>query len=110
MHIDSEESYIDYMQRLVEGLGNYIIEDNGTYQLDYSSILWNAGDGRTVRPDMVRIRTLMGGNPIQPRPNSFFQDFYKSIPTTDVNLEAKDHTGQVSKEEREQREHDFLGW
>lgn len=107
LHLDSEDSYIDYMQRLFDELGNYIIEDNGTYQLDYSSILWTAGDGRTVRPDMVRIRTIMGGKPIQPRPNSFFQDFYKSIPTTDVNLEAKDHTGQVSKEEREQREQDF---
>ena len=38
------------------------------------------------------------------QPNHYFQQFYQSIPLKDVCLEAKDHTGQVSKEDREQRE------
>ena len=101
----NEGEYVDYMEELFDRLTNYIKCENGMYQLDCNSLLWEAGDGKTIRPDRVRIRTL--GNEIQFRPNKYFQDFYKSIPLRTVNLEAKDHTGQVSKEDREQREIDF---
>ncbi len=105
IRFDHEGEYTSYMQRLFAQLQNYIIENKGMYQLDCNALLWEAGDGKNVRTDQVRIRTL--NNVVQFKPNEFFQDFYKSIPLQNVNLEAKDHTGQVSKEEREQREKDF---
>ena len=101
----NEEEYTIYMMNLFGQLENYIISENGMYQLDFNSLLWVAGDDENVRTDQVRIRTM--GNVIQFKPNRYFQNFYKSIPLGSVNLEAKDHTGQVSKVDREQRETDF---
>lgn len=106
VHINGKDEYVDYMIRLFAGLQNYIIGNNGTYQLDYGAILWEAGDKQNVRRDLVRIRTLADGQ-IVTVPNTYFQNFYSNIPLTGINLEAKDHTGQVAKEERELREQQF---
>lgn len=100
-----EDEYNSYMISLFSQLGNYINCDNGKYQLDCNSILWEVGDEEHIRTDQVKIRTM--GNIVTYKPNTFFQDFYKSIPLGTLNLEAKDHTGQVSKADREQREIDF---
>ncbi|MBQ7178783.1 MAG: DEAD/DEAH box helicase, partial [Victivallales bacterium] len=100
-----EGEYTAYMTRLFGKLQNYIICKNGLYQLDCNALLWEAGDGANIRPDQVRIRTL--GQVIRYRPNDYFQNFYKSILLGTAKLEAKDHTGQVSKEDREQREKEF---
>lgn len=106
-NIDNEEDYKHYMTRLFKALSNYVIFDNGTYQLDYGCILWQAGDKQHICRDLVRFRTIEGGKILDKEPNHYFQQFYQNIPLKDVCLEAKDHTGQVSKEDREQREQDF---
>lgn len=103
--INTPEDYISYMQSLFAALGNYIQESDGAYQLFYSSILWEKGDEKNVRTDLTRIRTI--NNNIVYVPNKYFQNFYKSIPLSNINLEAKDHTGQVPKMEREEREQQF---
>ena len=105
--IANEEEYIKYMTGLFKALSNYIICDNGTYQLDYGCILWQAGDKAHVRRDLVRFRTLEGGDWMDKEPNRYFQQFYQNIPLKDVCLEANDHTGQVPKEIREEREQSF---
>lgn len=105
--IANEEEYIKYMTGLFKALSNYIICDNGTYQLDYDCILWQAGDKAHVRRDLVRFRTLEGGDWMEKEPNRYFQQFYQNIPLKDVCLEANDHTGQVPKEIREEREQSF---
>lgn len=102
---NTENEYAEYMINLFGQLGNYINNDNGAYQLDCNSILWELGDEQNVRADQVKIRTL--GKIIEFKPNKYFQEFYKSIPLGNITLHAKDHTGQVSKEDREQREQDF---
>ena len=107
LELDNESDYNDYMTRLFNVLHNYIFEDNGLYQLDYNSIQWSAGDLKNPRRDMVRVRTLGTSGSVVVKPNIFFQEFYQNIPIGQVNLEAKDHTGQVSKEEREKRESEF---
>jgi superfamily II DNA/RNA helicase len=103
--INSAEDYVSYMQSLFAALGNYIQENDGAYQLFYSSILWEKGDEKTVRTDLTKIRTI--GDEIVYTPNKYFQNLYKNIPLSGVNLEAKDHTGQVPKAEREEREQQF---
>lgn len=105
--IANEEEYIQYMTGLFKALSNYIICDNGTYQLDYGCILWQAGDKAHIRRDLVRFRTLEGGDWMEKEPNRYFQQFYQNIPLKDVCLEANDHTGQVPKEIREEREQNF---
>lgn len=104
-HINSQDEYISYMRSLFAALGNYVQENDGAYQLFYSSILWEKGDEKKVRTDLTKIRTI--GEDIVYTPNKYFQEFYKSIPLSGVNLEAKDHTGQVPKDERELREQQF---
>lgn len=104
--ISNQEEYVQYMNSLFEALGNYIHKsEDGEYQLFYSCILWRKGDERTVRTDLTKIRTI--GSEISYKPNTYFQNFYKNIPSSEINLQAKDHTGQVPKEERELREQQF---
>ena len=106
--INGEDDYIDYMKRLFKSLGNFIITLPGErYQLDYGTVLWTAGDGKNTRRDLVRFRTLSGNATISKKPNSYFKNLYQEIPLSGICLEAKDHTGQVSKEERQLREKDF---
>lgn len=106
VRIDSEENFNKYMEKLFNDLSSYIVNlGNNTYQLDYNTIIWEKGDEKTVRTDKTRIRTL--SSEITYKPNSYFQKFYKSIPVNEICLAAKDHTGQVPKAEREQREKDF---
>ena len=103
--ITNQDEYIQYMTSLFSALGNYIQEDGGAYQLDYSSILWAKGDEEHVRTDLTKIRTI--GEDVVYKPNRYFQRFYKNIPISEVALEAKDHTGQVQKAVREEREQQF---
>ncbi len=105
--IQNENEYVEYMKSLFNVLNNYIVEGDGTYMLDYNSILWNPGDQQTRRKNLVKVRTLGKETLYTESPNSYFQYFYKNIPLGTLNLEAKDHTGQVSKEDREKREQDF---
>lgn len=63
------------------------------------------GDEKSIRTDLTRIRTI--GDEIIYTPNKYFQNFYKNIPLSSINLEAKDHTGQVPKDVREERERQF---
>lgn len=101
------DDYVDYMERLFKALSNYIVRlPDGTYQLDYDAVLWTEGDGETVYTDDTRFQ-IVGAHRVAMRPNSYFQGFYKHIPHQGLVLEAKDHTGQVSREERARRESEF---
>lgn len=63
------------MQSLFAALGNYIQENDGAYQLFYSSILWEKGDEKNVRTDLTRIRTI--GDEIVYTPNNYFRTSIK---------------------------------
>lgn len=103
----NSEQYVEYMEALLARLCNYILRDeHGLYQLDYTSILWTKGDCEHVRADMTRNRILDSSIPVK-APNDYFQKFYHNINNSDVRLAAKDHTGQVEKQERERREQEF---
>lgn len=104
---NSKDEYVDYITELFASLQNYLVEENGLYQLDYGAILWEPGDGEHRRRDQIRIRTLSSDDKLIQKPNSYFQNFYMNIPAGTVTLEAKDHTGQVPKVERELREKQF---
>lgn len=74
------------------------------YQLPASVMVWRAGDGLTSQYDPLRVQHAsdQGG-----RTNPFFVDLYRAAAKDGINLEAKEHTAQVSSEEREKREQDF---
>lgn len=104
--IATDEEYIEYMRGLFAELSNYIRETDGLYQLEYDSIIWKRGDEKKVRADMTRYRIIDAGEPTK-TPNHYFQKFYREIIDSNAHIEAKDHTGQVSKEDREKREEQF---
>ncbi|MGP8216608.1 MAG: DEAD/DEAH box helicase [Bacteroidia bacterium] len=74
------------------------------YQLNGVCIRWMLGDGENVWEDKVRIRKHTGE---KAKPNIFFQQYYKQDFQFIKQLNAKDHTGQVKGELREQYEDEF---
>ncbi|MFO7682841.1 MAG: Zn-binding domain-containing protein, partial [Chloroflexota bacterium] len=74
------------------------------YQMPADSMVWLAGDGSKPFYDPVRM-------PRQPktglRTNPFFVDFYTQIAGSLQDTQAREHTAQVSMEDRLQREAQF---
>ena len=74
------------------------------YQLRIDQILWKIGDGATVKPDYVKIRSYAA---YENRPNSFYQKLYKMDFLNKKKLIGKEHTGQLNNEDRIEREENF---
>lgn len=74
------------------------------YQLKASSLIWTAADGTIPYHDPIRIPR---GSNLGGQTNSFFVDFYKNSASQNIGIEAREHTAQVSYEEREDREKRF---
>ena len=75
------------------------------YQVPASALIWKAGDGKTPYHDPLRMPSLPDVE--QRRTNPFFVDFYKNQAGGLQGFEAREHTAQVSNEERKARESRF---
>jgi len=74
------------------------------YQIVADSMIWKAGDGLKGAYDPIRQTSLsLEGQPV----NQYFKEFYQVIATSTRGLYSKEHTAQVSYDEREKRENDF---
>lgn len=104
--ISNDDDYLTYIRNLFADLSNYIHCQDGLYQLDYSMLQWQPGDEQTIRTDLTRFRQI-GETVPDKKPNRYFQRLFKNVNTDRGVYEAKDHTGQVAKEERELREQQF---
>ena len=88
------------------GLVNQVGEDrdgNPRWQVPAAALLWKAGDGS--RPYHDRIR--MPNPPDEMPTNRYFVELYRGVGTTLAGIEAREHTAQVSYEERVEREERF---
>ena len=74
------------------------------YQLRLDKIVWLAGNRETVAQDVVKQRSYKA---IQLRPNRFFQRVYQLEFSKRKRLIGGDHTGQLSNEQRIDREERF---
>ena len=74
------------------------------YQLKASAIIWRAGDGKSGAED--RLRKLVASDR-GPRVNPFFQRLYSDVSKALSGLHAREHTAQVSNEDRAKREDAF---
>ncbi|MCP4690901.1 MAG: DEAD/DEAH box helicase, partial [Desulfobacterales bacterium] len=74
------------------------------YQLRVDQIVWKIGDGKTVTPDVVRIRSY---KPYELQPNAFYRDLYSSDFRTRKKLIGEEHTGQLGHDDRIEREDKF---
>jgi len=79
-------------------------QDVPGYQLLADSMVWRAGDGTRAYHDPIRQPTI--GSEAA-RPNPFFQQYYRAVATQTAGIEAREHTAQVSYEDRQRREEAF---
>ncbi|MCD6388091.1 MAG: hypothetical protein J7L69_01680, partial [Desulfobulbaceae bacterium] len=74
------------------------------YQLIAAALQWQAGDGKTVTTDPLRmVHASEKGKNVNP----FFTNFYRTIALGLEGFEAREHTAQVPADIREERENDF---
>jgi len=71
------------------------------YRIQAGMIEWRVGDGERRAPDPLRSNTAQG------RVNPYFRRFYAETATGLAGLEAREHTAQVSPENRHDREQRF---
>lgn len=74
------------------------------YRLKVDRILWKLGDGKTVNCDVIKRRSFKDAII---RPNSFFAAMYSHEFANTKRLRAEDHTGQLDKDDRLEREDRF---
>lgn len=74
------------------------------YQLKIESLVWRLADGKTVKNDVIKRRSYKSSSL---PPNEFFRDMYRREFVTAKRLRAEDHTGQLDKDNRLDREDRF---
>ncbi len=104
----NENDYTEFVTQLFNNLSNYIVRENDLYLLDPRVIKWlKPSPNNYYRKTFFNRVQLEESRSDELPTNKFYRDFYHSIPLENFVLEAKEHTGQVNKEEREAREVDF---
>lgn len=79
-------------------------EEVRIYRLRLEKIIWKAGDGITVKADVIKRRSYKDQ---APKPNDFFQALYRRDFSTMKRFRGEDHTGQLNTETRLDREDRF---
>ena len=85
-----------------------VVGDDGDghsrYQIPAAALRWRAGDGTRRHHDLLATPNAPEGGF---EPNPFFVDLYQGLAPDPARMEAREHTAQVSVEERQQREQEF---
>ncbi|MET8793219.1 protein kinase [Streptomyces pseudogriseolus] len=74
------------------------------YRVSAAALIWRAGDGERGAVDPLA-RTYSSGE--GPRVNPFFRDLYRTAASELAGLFAREHTAQVTPEDRLERERQF---
>ncbi len=109
------DGYDDYVMHLMRKLkeADYLYEETAcnankedipVFRLRIEKILWRLGDGKSVRQDPIKRRSY---KTFRVGPNKFFQSIYSANYTEGKRLIAEDHTGQLSVDDRQDREARF---
>ena len=81
-------------------------QDNAV-QVRSDCLIWQAGDGKTVARDYVRRKRMETAFDLTTTPNQYFSELYSTTGESLVNIEGREHTGQVDQKDREEREKRF---
>ncbi|MCX7689692.1 DEAD/DEAH box helicase [Thermoflexus sp.] len=107
----SEKEYGELLPAWLEALrlGGYIAftDDRTAIQVRADALRWRRGEGFAPPPDPVRSRWMRFAQPLSREANAFFRDFYARLAADLGPLEGREHTGQVARELRLQREEAF---
>ncbi len=92
----------------IAGLLQRVAEPSGEggspgYQVPAAALLWCPGDGE-IPPDPLRVPSASS---VGSEPNDFFIRFYEEWASSVIGVEAREHTAQVSPDDREDRETRF---
>jgi superfamily II DNA/RNA helicase len=109
------DSYREFVMRLMRKLkeADYLFEqtarseknaDVPVFRLRIEKLLWKLGDGTTATADLIKRRTYKEQ---RTKPNKFFRDMYRRDFSQAKRLRAEDHTGQLSSDDRQDREDRF---
>lgn len=74
------------------------------YRLVLEKLIWKLGDGQSVRRDAIKQRSY---HTLEEKPNVFFRELYRTDFRKLKNLQGADHTGQLTNEDRLDREERF---
>ena len=74
------------------------------YKLRLDRIVWQLGDGKTVKADLIKRRAYKSQTL---QPNRFFQAIYQRDFSCIKRMQAGDHTGQLGADDRRDREERF---
>ena len=89
---------------VIGGMLTRLTDDEPTYRLKATALLWKAGDGERQPSDPLRVsRPPLGGLPTNP----YFRTAYESLASDLAILEAREHTAQVPQADRQEREDRF---
>lgn len=78
--------------------------DTNIYQLRVDTIIWRLGNEKNIRQDAVKNRSYKF---VEQIPNFFFQNIYKTDFRQLKPIYAREHTGQLSSDDRIEREGEF---
>lgn len=79
-------------------------ETTKLWQLRIDQVIWKQGDGKEIKQDFVKNRSY---KEVEKKPNSFFQEIYKINFKKIKSLIGREHTGQLTNEDRQERESKF---
>ncbi|MFB2833257.1 DEAD/DEAH box helicase [Aerosakkonemataceae cyanobacterium BLCC-F167] len=105
----TDKEYARLIDALVNALSDagYLLNEGNLVQLRVDSLFWKATKVNQISPDLLTSRRLQGEAEKTITVNSFFQDFYQTNARKIQIMEGREHTGQVSNKDRQEREDKF---
>lgn len=105
----SELAYQELLEILITALraSGFLAGDAKSVQLRLAKIEWHAVKLDQIPISLLTSKRLQGSDTDQTTTNQFFQNLYQRDVTRIKSLEGREHTGQVTNENREQREEEF---
>lgn len=113
--LPNRDAYQQLIGPLIDRLCGWGLLISGTekdarfVQLDAAALLWLPGDGTPPPPDPIYSRRAQSSAYAEAKAsaNVFFRDFYTSSALRLKGIEGREHTAQVSTEDRQERERRF---
>jgi len=104
-----ESEYDSLINALLNVLcsAGYLKREGPQVQLRIDAMIWQAQKLDQIPADPLASKRLQGSEESLIEVNRFFQDFYEGNAQLLHSLEGREHTGQVSNEDRQEREDKF---
>jgi superfamily II DNA/RNA helicase len=105
----TETEYNSLIRTLVAALADsgFLLNQKQGIQLRIDSLLWKFTKLTEIIPDPLNSKRLQGQEDTKVPVNSFFQEFYQTNARHIQTMEGREHTGQVSTSNRQEREEKF---